>query len=94
MSVTWALVAGFLYFEIFVVLCLVLPIASPRTWAKVFRSRILSALGNQTQFYFYALLGILALFAIDAIREMMKYSNVNTLETPASSGNFETQVSL
>lgn len=39
MSIQWTLIAGFLYAEIAVVLLLVLPVASPRRWNAIFKSR-------------------------------------------------------
>jgi len=75
MSLQWGIVAGFLYFEIAVVVMLLLPIISPQRWLKIFRSRILASLGAQTHVYFYGLFGLLCLLFLDAIREMRKYSN-------------------
>jgi B-cell receptor-associated protein 31 len=76
MSLQWTLIASFLYLEIFVVLMLVLPIASPRRWQRFFKSRFLQSLNNQASIYFLVLLAILVLFLLDAIREMRKYSMV------------------
>ncbi|CAL7937361.1 unnamed protein product [Xylocopa violacea] len=76
MSLQWALIAGFLYTEIVVVLLLVLPIISPTRWQKLFRSKLLKSLSNQASIYFLFLIGILVLFLLDAIREMRKYSTV------------------
>ena len=74
MSLQWTLIAGFLYLEIVVVLLLILPIISPKSWQKLFKSRFLKSLSNQASMYFLILLGILVLFLLDAIREMRKYS--------------------
>lgn len=74
MSLQWTLIAGFLYTEIFIVLLLVLPIASPTRWQKFFKSRFLQSLSNRASIYFLVLLAILVLFLLDAIREMRKYS--------------------
>ncbi|XP_045470300.1 B-cell receptor-associated protein 31 [Harmonia axyridis] len=75
MSLQWTLIAGVLYAEITVVLLLVLPIASPRKWNSLFKSRFLQGIKNQAGIYFMILLAILVLFCLDAIREMRKYSN-------------------
>jgi len=75
MSLQWTLIAGFLYAEIAVVLLLVLPIAGPRRWQKLFKSRFLQAIANQASWYFAIILIILVLFLCDAIREMRKYSS-------------------
>ncbi|XP_065350633.1 B-cell receptor-associated protein 31 [Cloeon dipterum] len=75
MSLQWALIAGFLYLEIAVVLLLVLPLISARRWQSFFKSRFLQTLSSQAQLYFLILLAILILFFLDAIREMRKYSD-------------------
>jgi len=75
MSLQWGIVAGFLYFEIGIVVLLLLPFISASRWLKIFRSRILHSLGVQTHIYFYGLFGLLCLLFLDAIREMRKYSN-------------------
>lgn len=77
MSIQWTLIAGFLYVEIAVVLLLVLPIASPTRWQKLFKSRFLQSLSNQASIYFVILLGTLVLFLMDALREMRKYSKTD-----------------
>lgn len=75
MSLQWAIIAGFLYVEIAIVLLLVLPVASPKRWSAFFKSRFLQAIGNQAGIYFIVLLAVLVLFLLDAIREMKKYSS-------------------
>lgn len=75
MSLQWALIAGFLYTEIAIVLLLLLPVISPARWQKIFRSRFLNSLSSQAAIYFTVLLGVLCLFLLDAIREIRKYSN-------------------
>ncbi|GJQ79025.1 hypothetical protein Trydic_g186 [Trypoxylus dichotomus] len=75
MSLQWTLIAGFLYFEIAVVLLLVLPVASPRKWNSFFKSKFLQGLQRQASVYFFIVLAILFLFLLDAIREIRKYSN-------------------
>ncbi|KAK5640603.1 hypothetical protein RI129_011414 [Pyrocoelia pectoralis] len=81
MSLQWTLIAGFLYLEVFIVLLLVLPVASPKRWSAFFRSRFLQGLQQQAGFYFMMLLAILVLFLLDAIREMRKYSHTDTNES-------------
>lgn len=76
MSLQWTLIAGFLYAEIIIVLLLVLPVASPKRWNSLFKSRFLQGLQQQAGIYFVILLAILVLFLLDAIREMRKYSGV------------------
>nr|CAH7714679.1 unnamed protein product [Callosobruchus chinensis]CAH7766378.1 unnamed protein product [Callosobruchus chinensis] len=80
MSLQWTLIAGFLYVEIVIVFLLVVPIASPRRWNALFKSRFLQVIQRQAQFYFLILLVILVLFLLDAIREMRKYSHTEADE--------------
>ncbi|XP_047505597.1 B-cell receptor-associated protein 31-like [Pieris napi] len=75
MSIQWSFIAGYLYFEIAIVTVLILPIFSPRKWHTFFRSRLFSMFQQQAAVYFYVLLGVLALFLMDAVREMRKYSH-------------------
>ncbi|KAG8296621.1 B-cell receptor-associated protein 31 [Homalodisca vitripennis] len=83
MSLQWTLIAGFLYAEIFVVLLLVLPVASPVRWQRLFKSRFLQAVTNQASWYFAFILFVLVLFLCDAIREMRKYSSAEEAEKHA-----------
>jgi len=83
MSLQWTLIAGFLYAEIAVVLLLVLPIASPTRWQKLFKSRFLQAITAQASWYFAIILFVLVLFLTDAIREMRKYSSAEEAEKHA-----------
>ncbi|KAJ8922339.1 hypothetical protein NQ315_004282 [Exocentrus adspersus] len=80
MSLQWTLIAGFLYLEIGIVLLLVLPVASPRRWNSLFKSKFLQGLQRQAGVYFMILLAVLVLFLLDAIREMRKYSNTESEE--------------
>uniref|UniRef100_T1E2B2 Endoplasmic reticulum transmembrane protein n=1 Tax=Psorophora albipes TaxID=869069 RepID=T1E2B2_9DIPT len=73
MSLVWSLIASFLYVEIFIVLMLVLPVASPQRWQRFFKSRFLAMLSRQA--HTYLLLFVLVLFLLEAIREMRKYSH-------------------
>ncbi|XP_054266366.1 B-cell receptor-associated protein 31 [Macrosteles quadrilineatus] len=83
MSLQWTLIAGFLYAEIALVLLLVLPIASPTRWQKLFKSRFLQAVTAQASWYFAFILFVLVLFLCDAIREMRKYSSAEEAEKHA-----------
>jgi len=94
MSIQWTMIATFLYVEIGVVLLLVLPVASPQRWNKIFKSRFLKAVGNQASIYFVVLLAVLVLFFLDAIREMRKYSSPETTEPAHSHLDAEMQVNM
>lgn len=80
MSLQWTIIATFLYVEIAVVLLLSLPIASPSRWQKLFKSKFLAFIYGQASIYFFVLIGVLVLCLLDAIREMQKYSNIETTD--------------
>ncbi|XP_077487837.1 B-cell receptor-associated protein 31 isoform X1 [Amblyomma americanum] len=73
MSIQWTIVAAFLYAEIAVVLLLMIPFISPRSWNKIFKSRFFKSLGAQADIYFTVMIVVLVLFFFDSIREMRKY---------------------
>ncbi len=56
------MIAGFLYAEIAVIVLLLLPFLSNRTWNKLFKSRFLMGLEKQLIYYFYVVVAILVLF--------------------------------
>ncbi|XP_053611916.1 B-cell receptor-associated protein 31-like [Plodia interpunctella] len=75
MSIQWTFIAGYLYFEIAVVILMMLPIFSPRRWHQFFKSRLFFMFRNHAAVYFYVLLGILGVFLMDSVREMKKYAH-------------------
>ncbi|XP_013198691.1 B-cell receptor-associated protein 31-like [Amyelois transitella] len=75
MSIQWTFIAGYLYFEIAVVILMILPIFSPRRWHQFFKSRLFYMFRNNAAVYFYVLLGILGVFLMDSVREMKKYAH-------------------
>lgn len=77
MSFQWTVIAVYLYFEIALVMILILPIFSPKRWYHFFRSRLFALIYDSAAVYFYVFLGVLSLFLFDAIREMRKYSNAS-----------------
>lgn len=84
MSIQWTFIAGYLYFEVIVVIILILPIFSPRRWHRLFTSRLFAMFQQHAVWYFYVFLGVLSLFLLDAIREMRKYSHSETSFTHLS----------
>lgn len=80
MSLQWTIIATFLYAEIAIVLLLTLPIASPSKWQRFFKSKFLAYISGQASIYFLVLIGVLVLCLLDAIREMQKYSNVESTD--------------
>ena len=73
MSLHWTLIAGFLYGEIAAILLLLVPLFSNRAWNKIFKSRFLQGLGNQTIYYFYVLVAILVLFFLGKKVQVPQY---------------------
>ncbi|KAF9798044.1 hypothetical protein SFRURICE_012848 [Spodoptera frugiperda] len=80
MSLQWTIIATFLYAEIAIVLLLTLPIASPSKWQRFFKSKFLAYISGQASIYFLILIGVLVLCLLDAIREMQKYSNIESTD--------------
>lgn len=80
MSLQWTIIAAFLYAEIAAVLLLTLPIASPSKWSKFFKSKFLAYISGQASIYFFILIGVLVLCLLDAIREMQKYSSLESTD--------------
>uniref|UniRef100_A0A1B6EE10 Endoplasmic reticulum transmembrane protein n=1 Tax=Clastoptera arizonana TaxID=38151 RepID=A0A1B6EE10_9HEMI len=78
MSLQWTLIASFLYVEIAIVLLFVLPVASPKRWQKLFKSRFLQVITSQASWYFGFIMFVLVLFLLDAVREMRKYSHTES----------------
>jgi len=85
MSLHWTLIAGFLYLEIGVVVLLMVPFVSSRTWHAVFKSRFLRGLQSQLITFFYIIAAILLLFFLDAVREAWKYNAIEHKEGAAIS---------
>ena len=92
MSLQWTLIAGFLYAEIGLILLLLLPFISPKTWNKLFKSRFLKGVESQLIYYFYVLVAILVLFFLDAIREMRKYGDEQHAADSAPGGHGATHL--
>lgn len=80
MSLQWTIIGSFLYAEIAIVLLLTLPVASPSKWQKFFKSKFLAYISGQASIYFVVVIGILVLCLLDAIREMQKYSNIDSTD--------------
>lgn len=94
MSLHWTLIAGFLYTEIVVILLLLIPFISNRTWNKLFKSRFLKGIENQFVYYFYVLVAILVLFFLDAVREMRKYSDEQITSDHAHGAHLDSQMQM
>ncbi|XP_028026549.1 B-cell receptor-associated protein 31-like [Bombyx mandarina] len=94
MSIQWTFIAGYLYFEIALVMLMILPIFSPRRWNQFFKSRLFSMFRENVAVYFYVFIGVLALFLIDAVREIRKYSNVTDVSHTHLATEMKTHVKL
>ncbi|KAH7948279.1 hypothetical protein HPB52_020129 [Rhipicephalus sanguineus] len=77
MSFQWTIVAAFLYAEIAIVLLLMIPFISPRTWNKLFKSRFLKSLGAQADIYFTVMIVVLVLFFFEAQSEYHHHGNLD-----------------
>ncbi|XP_055882110.1 B-cell receptor-associated protein 31-like [Biomphalaria glabrata] len=75
MTLQWTFVATVLYAEIIAIAVLLIPIISPKTWQKVFRSRIASALSAYSFIYFKIFIAVLVMLFLESIREAWKYSS-------------------
>ncbi|BFZ08275.1 hypothetical protein BsWGS_11314 [Bradybaena similaris] len=90
MTLQWTFVAGVLYVELALVSILLLPFISPRTWQKLFRSRIASAFSRYSNIYFNIFIAILVLLFLESVREVRKYSEPITLKDSKTSIGAET----
>lgn len=91
MSLQWTLIAGVLYAELTLVMLLILPILSPSRWNRILHSNFMKILNTQASWYFYFLILVLILFFLDAVREMRKYSDVESHDNAHSHMDVELQ---
>lgn len=75
MSIQWTLIAVILYIEIFVLLILVSPFFFCRAWSPILRISWIESIRENISIFFYSFMGIMSLFLIDSIRDMMKYAH-------------------
>eukprot|EP00080_Pristionchus_pacificus_P011000 PDM71020.1 Ubiquitin-conjugating enzyme [Pristionchus pacificus] len=78
MTLQWTFVAGILYGEIALTLILLLPWIRPTTWSKLFKSRVVATISSFGQVYSIAAALILFILFADAVREVGKYSHVDS----------------
>uniref|UniRef100_A0AC34R065 Endoplasmic reticulum transmembrane protein n=1 Tax=Panagrolaimus sp. JU765 TaxID=591449 RepID=A0AC34R065_9BILA len=82
MTLQWTVVAGILYGEIILTLLLLLPWIRPGMWRTIFNSRLVQSVAHFTTAAQYSTIVVLLLLFIDAVREVRKYTDVDTsLET-------------
>lgn len=87
----WTSIAGFMYFEIFVSVLLLIPFISPSRWQKIFRSNLITKLQSYAHIYFNVFILILSLVFFESIREMRKYNEA--LDEVDLKNNRETELS-
>ncbi|CAL8361457.1 unnamed protein product [Merluccius merluccius] len=75
MTLQWTVVALFLYVEIGVLVILCLPFITATRWQKIFRLNIWSSVAKFWNKVFLAMIIILIVLFLDAVREVRKYSN-------------------
>uniref|UniRef100_A0A8C8HA34 tRNA-dihydrouridine(20a/20b) synthase [NAD(P)+]-like n=1 Tax=Oncorhynchus tshawytscha TaxID=74940 RepID=A0A8C8HA34_ONCTS len=76
MTLQWTAVALFLYVEIGVLLILCLPFISATRWQCIFQLRIWNKMARFWNKFFLAMIIILIVLFLDALREVRKYSGV------------------
>ncbi|KAM6984771.1 B-cell receptor-associated protein 29 [Aplochiton taeniatus] len=74
MTLQWTAVATFLYVEIGVLLFLCLPFISARRWQNIFQFNIWNSVARFWNKMFLAMIIILVVLFLDAVREVRKYS--------------------
>ncbi|XP_053728743.1 uncharacterized protein LOC128763686 isoform X2 [Synchiropus splendidus] len=75
MTLQWTAVALFLYAEVAVLLILCVPFVSAKRWQRIFQFRIWSNLARFWNKVFLAMIIILIVLFLDAVREVRKYSS-------------------
>ncbi|KAI5091169.1 B-cell receptor-associated protein 29, partial [Silurus meridionalis] len=76
MTLQWTAVASFLYMEIGVLLLLCLPFISPQRWQVIFKLNIWNRVEWLWKRVFLAMIIILIVLFLDAVREVRKYSGM------------------
>ncbi|KAI5624100.1 B-cell receptor-associated protein 29, partial [Silurus asotus] len=76
MTLQWTVVATFLYMEIGVLLLLCLPFISPQRWQVIFKLNIWNRVEWLWKRVFLAIIIILIVLFLDAVREVRKYSGM------------------
>uniref|UniRef100_A0A914E5V5 Endoplasmic reticulum transmembrane protein n=1 Tax=Acrobeloides nanus TaxID=290746 RepID=A0A914E5V5_9BILA len=80
MTLQWTVVAGILYLEIAACIILLLPWIRPTLWKKLFNSRLAIWFKSWANIYSYAVVAVLLLLFMDAVREARKYSHIDISE--------------
>ncbi|XP_063052811.1 B-cell receptor-associated protein 29-like isoform X2 [Engraulis encrasicolus] len=96
MGLQWTAVALFLYAEIAFILILCLPLLSAQRWQKIFKWQIWSMMSSYWNKFFFAMIIILVVLFLDAVREVRKYSAEETTSDPQAQShpNFHDHVHM
>ncbi|XP_029472050.1 B-cell receptor-associated protein 29 isoform X2 [Rhinatrema bivittatum] len=80
MTFQWTVVASFLYAEVAVLLVLCIPFISPQRWQKIFKFPLWNTIGAYWNKAFLAIIVILIVLFLDAVREVRKYSATQVID--------------
>ncbi|KAF6714986.1 B-cell receptor-associated protein 29 [Oryzias melastigma] len=94
MSLQWTAVAFFLYAEIVVNIILCIPFISANRWRFVFSWRIWSWLSPYWNKGFFAMIMVLVVLFIDAVREVQKYSGPESTQDASVNPNLYDNVHM
>ncbi|KAM4553420.1 B-cell receptor-associated protein 29 [Fundulus diaphanus] len=94
MTLQWTAVAFFLYVELVVSLILCIPFISANRWHSVFHWRIWSWLSPYWKKFFFAMIMVLVVLFIDAVREVQRYSGPDPLQEAQANPNLYDHVHM
>lgn len=77
MSLQWEFLVGFLYFEVILVIVLLIPFVSPQYWQKVFKSSIVRKFESGAKYYFNFIIFIFFILFLDSIRQFRAHQGKN-----------------
>ncbi|XP_069085939.1 B-cell receptor-associated protein 29-like [Pleurodeles waltl] len=83
MTFQWTAVASFLYAEVAALLILCIPFISPLRWHKIFKFNLWNRIAAYWNKAFLAIIIILIVLFLDAVREVRKYSATQVLDKDA-----------
>ncbi|XP_078536409.1 B-cell receptor-associated protein 29-like [Lissotriton helveticus] len=83
MTFQWTAVASFLYAEVAALLILCIPFISPHRWQKIFKFNLWNTIAAYWNKAFLAIIIILIVLFLDAVREVRKYSATQVLDKDA-----------
>ncbi|XP_058930543.1 B-cell receptor-associated protein 29 isoform X2 [Kogia breviceps] len=85
MTLQWAAVATFLYAEIGLILIFCLPFIPPQRWQKIFSFSVWGKIATFWNKAFLAIIVLLIVLFLDAVREVRKYSSAHAIERSSAS---------